>query len=471
MALITTLGASFILFLLTKVAKIETQKAAIIVSFALLLFFSYGHVYYVISTYLPSFNIGHRHLLFLWILLTLVLGYSSRKLSEHLSISTNFLNIMATSLVILSLLQIIFYEVSTRSVWKPSREFEGGDEGAGRSSFTPDIYYIIFDTYAGASTLEEFYGFENGEFTSWLENRGFYLAEASFSNYSTTALSLASSLNMDYIDKFKPMLAETVTDKDYEILKQMIENNNVMWFLKSKGYSFIFLGSAYGVTQGNRFADFDIKCGYVDETVGRIIQSTLIWPFADKFQIIAKDDRNKRLCMFKKLGELHAMKGQKFVFAHIIAPHSPFLFDADGNPIRVYKSDPEHTKGYYVDQLIFVNKKIKEMVDEILSNSKIEPIIILQGDTGPPYGFTPEEAIYRPTEEIYQQSTRILNAYYLPENGAKFMYKDISPVNTFRMIFNIYFRSDIPLLDERSYFLTGDFPSRFIDVTESVDYH
>jgi hypothetical protein len=375
---------------------------------------------------------------------------------------------VGASLVTLSVGQIVNYEISTQDVWQPVREFEDAD--AETANDYPDIYYVILDAYASATTLREFYNFENDAFVESLQNRGFFVAEESFSNYSKTTLSLASSLNMDYLDKLSPNLGLDVTDREYETPKQMIENNNVMWFLKSKGYTFIFVGSGYGVTQGNRFADREIKCGFIDETVGRIIQSTLIWPVADHFQIMANDDRNKRLCAFSKLADMPGIAGPKFVFAHILAPHSPFLFDANGNPVRVYATDPEHTMRYYVNQLIFVNKKVEEMVDEILAKSEVEPIIILQGDTGPPYGFEAEAALQNQANEVYQQNMRILNAYYLPQNGAQWMYHGISPVNTFRLIFNIYLDTDFPLLDDQSYFLTVDHPFRFINVTESVDY-
>jgi hypothetical protein len=96
---------------------------------------------------------------------------------------------------------------------------------------------------------------------------------------------------------------------------------------------------------------------------------------------------------------------------------------------------------------------------------------VLQADTGPQYGFEPEERVNNPNDGIYQQSMRILNAYHLPQNGARWLYKGISPVNTFRLIFSNYFDADIPLLDDQSYFSTADFPYRFINVTESVDYH
>jgi hypothetical protein len=378
---------------------------------------------------------------------------------------------MGACLVILSVIQIASYEISTRNVWKPARDLESTGETLESSEDLPDIYYIILDTYASSSTLREFYDFENNTFISFLQDRGFFVAEESFSNYAVTALSLASSLNMDYIDKLSPNFGDSVEDWQYAVPKQMIENNNVMWFLKSRGYTSIFLGSGHGVTQGNRYADRDIKCGFVDETIGRIIQSTLIWPAADQFQIMANDDRHQRLCAFEKLAEMPANNGPIFVFAHILAPHLPFLFDANGNPVREYEPDPVHIKEYYINQLIFINKKVEETVTEILSKSEVEPIIILQGDTGPPYGFETGAALQNPGEEIYKQNLRILNAYHLPQDGAKWLYTGISPVNTFRLIFNVYFGIDIPLLDNQSYFGTAEIPYRFIDVTESIDYH
>jgi hypothetical protein len=63
-----------------------------------------------------------------------------------------------------------------------------------------------------------------------------------------------------------------------------------------------------------------------------------------------------------------------------------------------------------------------------------------------------------------------LNAYHLPDSGASDLYKEITPVNTFRLIFNLYFEAALPLLDDQSYFSTGDSPYHFTNVTDSVDY-
>ena len=403
-----------------------------------------------------------------WLILSLGFFYLLKKLTKRITTVTNFLNIVALSLVILTLTQIVYYEIVTRDAWQPQQGFIETDLNAIPVNETPDIYYIILDTYASADTLREFYNFDNDEFIDYLKNRDFYIAEKSFSNYAVTTLSLASSLNMNYLDKLSSRLSEN-PDLDYEIPKQMIENNSVIQFLKSRGYTFVFLGSGQGVTQANQFADREIKCGFVDETMGRIIQSTLLWPAADQLDMMTKDARSQRLCVFTKIAEMSDVPGPKVVFAHILAPHAPFLFDAAGNPVRFYRAGPEQTKAHYINQLIFTNSKVEEMVEEILSESEVDPIIILQGDTGPPYGFNPATALNAPSDEIYQQNMRILNAYHLPNSGIDSLYKSITPVNTFRLIFSTYFDATLPLLDDQSYFSTGDNPYHFTNVTDSVD--
>ena len=462
---IITVIVTFLGLSLLKAIGVDSQKAAIIVSICLLLFFSYGHTFYLISN-LIGFDVRYRHLLILWGIFFLLLVYFSIKKTADLSGYTNFLNVMGASLVVLSSIQIAGYEISTRQVWSPTREFESANAGVIHAEELPDIYYIILDTYASSSTLREHYNFDNGQFIERLQSQGFFVADESFSNYAMTRLSLASSLNMDYMEKLSPHLENDT--RGFEVPGEMIENNNVMWFLKSRGYSFIFFGSGMGITQVNRYADQEIKCGDIDETVGRIIQSTLIWPLADKFEIMQGDARYKRLCMFEKIAEMPAMEGPQFIFAHIPAPHMPFVFDAHGEPLRDY--DPARIKEYYVNQLIFINKQIEEMVGQILAQSEVEPIIILQADTGPPYGIEPE-AKSAPTTDVVRQSMRILNAYHLPDGGATRLYEEISPVNTFRLLFNFYFNTEIQLLDDQSYFSTPSDPYNFFNVTPIVDYH
>jgi hypothetical protein len=59
---------------------------------------------------------------------------------------------------------------------------------------------------------------------------------------------------------------------------------------------------------------------------------------------------------------------------------------------------------------------------------------------------------------------KILNAYFLPDGGNASVYDEITPVNTFRLIFNHYFSGDLKLLEDRSYYsdLKSPFELRLI---------
>jgi len=55
----------------------------------------------------------------------------------------------------------------------------------------------------------------------------------------------------------------------------------------------------------------------------------------------------------------------------------------------------------------------------------------------------------------------ILNAYYLPRGGQDLLYENISPVNSFRLIFDYYFGGNFGLLEDGSYFSSYQQPFDF----------
>ncbi len=59
----------------------------------------------------------------------------------------------------------------------------------------PDIYFIVLDAYTGGRSLRRNYHFDNAQFVSALEARGFFVPRASRSNYTLTYLALAAALN------------------------------------------------------------------------------------------------------------------------------------------------------------------------------------------------------------------------------------------------------------------------------------
>jgi len=75
-----------------------------------------------------------------------------------------------------------------------------------------------------------------------------------------------------------------------------------------------------------------------------------------------------------------------------------------------------------------------EILEILIEESDVPPIIVLQADTGTGSG----------------SEFKILNAYYLPDDGYESLFSTISPVNTFRLIFDTYFGSSLGLLPDYS---------------------
>jgi len=181
---------------------------------------------------------------------------------------------------------------------------------------------------------------------------------------------------------------------------------------------------------------------FLQTTLARYVNE-LHW--LDPDQIMGQNFRDRTLNVFNKLDDIARMPEPTFAYIHVISPHPPFVFGPDGEPTyppdfwnenREYPADL-YAKGYQ-NQLTFLNKKLLEAVDVILANSDTPPIIVLQGDHGP----------WLQTKE---KRMRILNAYYLPGKEDK-LYSTITPVNTFRLIFDSYFGGKYNLLPDIAYF-------------------
>src|SRR4030095_1211749 len=117
---------------------------------------------------------------------------------------------------------------------KPVRNFSALNLSVCDTCGRPDIFFIVLDEYSGNPALSELFLFDNSEFQKELKERGFYVAKQSRSNYNYTPFSIASTLNMKYLDLNMKKKAPGNIDYCY----QQIENSSVINFLTAKGYEF-----------------------------------------------------------------------------------------------------------------------------------------------------------------------------------------------------------------------------------------
>lgn len=489
--LIISIIYSVMIFSITKYIVKKTDIASITSTVLIFITLSYGRFLELgkdINIKLGSTKIDPELITGAIVLLvTLALFYFIYRLKSKLKPINKYLTILSLALVIFSLYNIISFELKTNRIAANSQTnnqtIKTNKEAINKNN--PDIYYIILDRYAGPNSSKEQYNFDNKEFLNYLDEKGFYIAENSTTNYPKTFQSLGSSLNMEYINYLSDK-TNGGKSGDESIVTPLIRNSKVLEFLKNNGYNYIHLGSWWEPTKINKNADYlytykyneylnvdEFTTGFLDTTIAAPILRTI---FKDPIDV-SKDRRNNlhrqtALYQFSELEKIPEIKGPKFVFAHILLPHDPFVFDENCSPISEEQVKQNNHQKNYINQLKCTNTKITKTIDTIISKSEKKPIIILQSDEGPfPMNspLPPKQGWGLASTTSLREKFPILNAYYFPEKENTQLYDSITPVNSFRILFNSYFNQNLPLLEDKNYvFSDDDNYYKFIEVTEKV---
>ncbi|MDP9212300.1 MAG: hypothetical protein M3N59_03425, partial [bacterium] len=348
----------------------------------------------------------------------------------------------------------------------------------------PDIYYLVFDRYGGQVGLSESYDFSNEPFLESLEDRGFFVADASFANYPITASSLASSLNGGLLETTGQVGDVRARQEFYPLIKRPEAGR----FLQELGYRHLHVGSWWGPSQTIASADQNYEAAwrfgpdaahvhtghlasvYLVGTMLVDLQEKAFGPFQVENQHGTVFNRQ-----FAALEELAAQAGKadapRLVTGHILMPHPPFAFDARGG------TEIDRSKGArqnFLDQLTYTNTRIEQTVDAILAAypEGRKPVIVLTADEGEyPYigGYAAND-----TNVNLREKTNILNAFYFPDGDYvpgrdDSPYETMTAVNNFRVIFNRFFDANLALQPDRIFTVRDvNRPYDFVDVTERV---
>ena len=495
--LVILLLLALVMWVILAFALKSGQKAGLVTSLFLLLLMSYENLFEAIKDFVTSVDtlVGlfirlditsarlHGALLALFIAIFCLCTWYLIRTRRELHSLTLVANIVGASLVLMTLIDIAVYQVRVESFWRGTEAVQRTDVAAAQpaaSETLPNIYYVILDGYARADVLQDLYQHDNTDFIEYLSGKGFYVASESTSNYSKTFLSLASSLNMTYLDELASALGPQ--SKNARSAVNMIWYSDVARFLKQLGYTTVGFSTGWWgteITEADVYLTPDWEPDFFQrELIGMTPLSFLEGKFVVQDQHAAH--RERILYAFDGLPALSGLDGPVFVFAHIIAPHPPFVFGSQGEEIAsdsrftLWDGDyivadgtmtREEYRLRYRDQLLFINHKVREAVDAILSDSARPAIIILQADHGPRSMPEWDGAENSSLTEWFS----ILNAYYLPNGDGAPLYDSITPVNTFRVIFNHYFGAELELLEDESYFSTSDRPWAFTHVTEEIE--
>jgi hypothetical protein len=472
---ISVLGTLVLLLILRLLSK-SWLLAGLLTTLVVLFFFTYGHVFGMVSS-LPKIGdlFGrHRVMGLFWFVLLTVGGFIILKYGRKAGDLPLFLNCTGLALLLLTGGQLIYAKCLDNDAELPQNVAALQDKNTFDPSriadkqTLPDIYFIVLDSYPRHDALLKGLKIDNTPFLNALTDLGFVIPTCNMSNYDNTILSMPSVLNMHYMEDYFPNFDPNATSYDHAWQKNIIRHSLVRKNLSDLGYKTISFETEYDWVE---IPDADIY--YTIQTPGAFIQDLLnttefdsvlsdtsvlrlltnaeeVSPWVQGQVDKINDLTSKFLRMIgvrspggsqlkyqqimtalDNLEKVPGIPGQKFVYLHLSAPHPNTVLGPNGE-YRSQKDSPD-----YQDTFIYLDKRIPEILGKLINNSKVRPVIILQGDHGM-HLFT------------YSRLDNLM-AYYLPGVAKNLVYPSITPVNTFRLVFNAYFDGRYPLLKDASY--------------------
>ena len=489
--------SAFLFFLCLKYILKNGKKAALIVSLAFIIFFSFGHVYNMLNQVsIGDTNFGSNRILLP--IFTILFGIGSFLIIKTKRTLDNATSIVNTISVVFIAVIVVMVGIETfgcdeclierNTSWyfdffsdekiDFSPYFEAHSFSISESDSLPNVYFIILDGYPTNDVLKKHVNFDNSEFTNLLKQRGFNVAENSHANYSFSGPSISATMNMNYINFLADEFGENSRDYNPILGKDfgLYADNQVIKNFKLMGYKVIKIGSAATYLHKLPLADLSPCYKIIHLMDNRLLDAvgstSMIGYFIERWA--EEQQRQIILCDFEELPKISSyFEEPVFVWSHIMLPHFPLIFGPNGEPITPGKSlltmnHPEFTdsswdvKTQFKHQIQFANKKSIEFIDKILENEK-QAIIIIQSDHGSGFGINLQDPV---DDDVFQKLSN-LNAIYFPdEKHREMLTDDRTNVNTFRIVFNSYFGSDYEMLEDRIYWgLSYKKPFWFKDVT------
>jgi len=324
----------------------------------------------------------------------------------------------------------------------------------------PSIYWIFADSYPNTGVLKEYYGFDNSEFVALLKERGFYVAEESFSNFNLTLASVPSTFNAEYA--FEPP-GNAMENGEWKkgqtnsgLFNAVLGDNRSVSFLKQLGYRYVHYD--HGWLSAYACGGYEDICIQNKPFLLSDLETQLL--FMAPFQVlVALFDRGSSGFFHHHVdGATRAgLRGSGtgvpefgenlaaieiddpiFVYAHFMSPHAPFTNDANCETIdtRFLKSEGEELNALFVGQVQCLNRHFIDLVDGIIARDP-EAIIVLAGDHGPRHSVpkVPRARLDDFGDVRIRESLGILNAIRVPEECAAPLNPRWTLVNTMRLVF------------------------------------
>ncbi|HEY3335030.1 MAG TPA: hypothetical protein VGK16_07295 [Candidatus Limnocylindrales bacterium] len=443
----------------------DPRRGAIVATAGVVAFLAYGHL----APGLADRGLDDRSQMAVWGVVGIAAFVYAIRANGSLPTVTAGLNVLAIVLLVFAASSIVPYELNRAGRLPVTL----APPVLARTTMTTsrDIYFLVFDRYGSAESLERRFGITDNDLYAWLRDEGFQVPAHSHANYRATDFSLAATLNMRYLDDLTTSVGRV--SRDRTPAQAMFKDHAVGEFLKAEGYRYYQLGTWFQPTRDIPIADENLVLGETSE-FENVLTGTTMLPAIDRMlgrttPELSFRDRHREGTLFelRQLRRVSTAPGRKFVFAHILLPHDPYVFRADGTPIPEDEAKATPEARLYRNHLAFANAQIKDIVGYLLAGPEAtRPIVIIEGDEGP-LACQSVDCVQTTPDYLRIRLGNLL-AMYLPGVDER-LPDTYSSVNTFRTVFRDYFGADLPPLPDRSFtWPDNDHIYDFQDITDEL---
>ncbi|MBE0567744.1 MAG: hypothetical protein IH621_17455 [Krumholzibacteria bacterium] len=344
----------------------------------------------------------------------------------------------------------------------------------------PDVYFILVDGLGQPATVNELFRMPRGSLTDGLRRRGARILQAARANYPQTGLSLASTLNAAPVPRL--LRIPELRSRDRRPLAALVADSRVERTFRQAGYRVVTYPSGYPLTRVGRSGEGrrpriapNFLELYVlnDGAVPLLLQLLGRGPADLQYAL----HRHRLDYILDHLPE--ARRGARpdepvFVFAHLLAPHPPFVWGPGGAALAStglfsfgdgndwVAANPDETTPYGVfwkNQATHVMRRLEATVDAIVAASPQPPVIIIQGDHGPGSQLHWDH----PQRTNLTERFGIFSAWVLPPGLAVPLREDMTAMATFPALFAALFGEPLPPLEEGMWFARMAYPYEYFE--------
>jgi hypothetical protein len=450
--LLTTLyiGASIVIALLCWLLFRNFTKANLVAFFIMAFNFFFGSVHDFLRRIFPeSFITKYTFILPAAVVLFIVLLIVLKKRRSPLFKLSFYLNIL---FIVLLLTDAVLLTSKILNRKKVSYSLPEGFANCNNCP-KPDIYFILADEYAGNKELKDLFQFDDSVFINQLGKLNFHTIPESQSNYNYTPFSVASMLNMDYLD----LQGNERTKPDLTYSYEAIRDNKLLQFLRFRGYDFynysVFDFEGQPARTRETFLPAKTRLITAQTFLSRFdkeIRFNLVsrWKSKKNLKIVTYFNKTNNENIYSLTWNLAKEKtsSPKFVYAHLMMPHYPYYFDRNRKeqPFEKLLEGNQSNKEAYIEYLQYSNNKLMELVQHILRSSASPPIIVIAGDHG-----------FRHFTEPVESKYYFLNlvSVHLPSKNYTGFNDSLSGVNLFRAVLNAQYGQRLPFLKDSTSYL------------------